>query len=223
VPERFRPLTRSPDGWSTLFWSAFNLSANPMVLVQADRVLDDVNDAFLMTFGYTRASARGRRLDCFVAADSRQRMKKDWRELLRTGRLDAEREIRRADGQPVLAQFAAHRELVTGRELVLGVVLDRDRRPMRRGHAAVGSVTGRLTPREREVVTKVALGRRRHQIADELFISDSTVKTHLRNAMQKLDVRSQAHLVAVALANGLIEPEQHPSVEGPGSSRRPHR
>ena len=66
----------------------------------------------------------------------------------------------------------------------------------------------------------VALGRRRREIADELFISDATVKTHLRNAMHKLDVHSQAQLVAVALTRGLIELGRHQAAEGSGSSWR---
>ena len=94
---------------------------------------------------------------------------------------------------------------------------------MRCAKRAAGAGAPVLTPREREVVAKVALGRRRQEIADELFISDATVKTHLRNAMHKLDVRSQAQLVAVALARGLIEAEQDDAAEGSGSSWRPHR
>jgi PAS domain S-box-containing protein len=214
---------RAIPGWRSLFWTAFNLSATPMLLLQSDRVLAGVNDAFLRTFGYTRAHTLGRKLDVFVAQRSRQQMKKDWRELLRIGRLNGEREMVRADGEHLRAQFAAHREIVTGRDLVLGVVLDLETRPMRCGKRAAGTSAPALTPREREVIAKVALGRRRHEIADELFISDSTVKTHLRNAMHKLDVRSQAQLVAVALARGLIEPEQDEAAEGSGSSRRPHR
>ena len=80
-----------------------------------------------------------------------------------------------------------------------------------------------LTSREREVVALVALGRRRREIAAQLFISEATVKTHVRNAMHKLDVHSQAQLVAVALTRGLIELEQHQATEGSGSSRKPHR
>ena len=68
------------------------------------------------------------------------------------------------------------------------------------------------------MVALVALGRRRREIAAQLFISDATVKTHLRNAMHKLDVHSQAQLVAVALTSGLIELEPHQSWEG--SDRR---
>jgi PAS domain S-box-containing protein len=213
----------STGGWRSLFWVAFNLSTNPMILLQRDRVLVDVNGAFLEAFGYARARALGCKLDVFVAEDSRQRMKKDWWELLRTGRLNGDRELIRGDGRHVRVQFAAHREIVTGRELILGVVLDLDGRPMRCRKARAGASAAALTRREREVVALVALGRRRREIADELFISDATVKTHLRNAMHKLDVHSQAQLVAVALTSGLIELEPHQSWEGSGSTRKPHR
>ena len=79
---------RGVTGWRSLFWTSFNLSANPMLLLQSDRVLAGVNDAFLNTFAYTRAHALGRQLDFFVAERSRQQMKKDWWELLRIGRLN---------------------------------------------------------------------------------------------------------------------------------------
>ena len=214
---------RSRDGWRSLFWVAFNLSKNPMIVLQRDRVLAEANGAFLEAFGYTRARALGRKLDEFVAEDSRRRMKKDWWGLLRTGRLNGDRELIRGDGRHARVQFAAHREIVTGRDLILGVVLELDGRPMRCGKAPVDASPAALTGREREVVALVALGRRRREIADELFISDATVKTHLRNAMHKLDVHSQAQLVAVALTRGLIELERHEAAVGSGSSRKPHR
>lgn len=94
-----------------------------MILLDPNRVLVDVNDAFLRSFGYSRARVLGRKLDCFVVEGSHRQMKKEWWELLRTGRLNGEREIVRADGRHVFAQFAAHRALVTGRALILGVAL----------------------------------------------------------------------------------------------------
>jgi PAS domain S-box-containing protein len=140
------------------FWAAFNLSANPMILLQHDRVLAEANGAFLEAVGYSRAHALGCKLDVFVADDSRQRMKKNWWELLRTDRLNGEGELIRGDGRRVRVQFAAHREIVTGRDLVLGVVLELDRRPMRCGKAPVDGLAATLTRREREVVALVALG-----------------------------------------------------------------
>ena len=171
----------------------------------------------------TVAVTIGNGVDVFVAEGSRPRMKKDWWELLRIGRLNGDRELIRGDGRHARVQFAAHREVVTGRDLILGVVLELDGRPMRCGKSPVDATPTALTGREREVVALVALGRRRREIAAQLFISDATVKTHLRNAMHKLDVHSQAQLVAVALTSGLIELEPHQAAEGSGSTRKPHR
>ena len=50
----------------------------------------------------------------------------------------------------------------------------------------------RLTPREREIVQLVALGGTGPEIADELGIAPETVRTHVRNAMDKLGARSRA-------------------------------
>jgi DNA-binding CsgD family transcriptional regulator len=55
-----------------------------------------------------------------------------------------------------------------------------------------------LTPTEREVVRLVADGLSNPDIADRLFISRATVKTHLAHVFTKLDVISRAPLVAVA-------------------------
>ena len=50
------------------------------------------------------------------------------------------------------------------------------------------------------------MGRRWHEIAADLFITQATVKTHVRNAMRKLGARSQAQLVAMTLATGMLDP-----------------
>ena len=60
-----------------------------------------------------------------------------------------------------------------------------------------------LTAREREVVALVALGQRNSAIARSLFITESTVKFHLRNLMEKLGTSSRAELVSIALRLGL--------------------
>ena len=62
------------------------------------------------------------------------------------------------------------------------------------------------TRRELEVISRIAMGYRVHEIAAELFISPATVQTHVRKAMVKLGTRSQAQLVARAIATGLLDP-----------------
>jgi DNA-binding NarL/FixJ family response regulator len=65
---------------------------------------------------------------------------------------------------------------------------------------------GRLTAREREVVTLVATGLSDDEVATRLTISPATAKTHVTRALAKLDVRNRAQLVAVAYQVGLLQP-----------------
>jgi DNA-binding NarL/FixJ family response regulator len=60
-----------------------------------------------------------------------------------------------------------------------------------------------LTEREREITAWVATGRSNHEIADALFLSPATVRTHVARAMGKLNARSRAQLVVLAVRAGL--------------------
>ena len=64
-----------------------------------------------------------------------------------------------------------------------------------------------LSAREREVVRLVAHGHTGPEIADELGIAHDTVRSHVRNAMDKLGARSRAHLVAKTMAAELTTDE----------------
>jgi len=70
--------------------------------------------------------------------------------------------------------------------------------------SAVSSDLDVLTPREREVVSLVALGLSNDQIADRLVLSPLTAKTHVNRAMTKLAVRDRAQLVVLAYQAGLV-------------------
>jgi DNA-binding NarL/FixJ family response regulator/tetratricopeptide (TPR) repeat protein len=61
----------------------------------------------------------------------------------------------------------------------------------------------RLTPREREVLALVSVGRTNRQIADELFISESTAGVHVSNILGKLGVASRTEAAGVAVRLGL--------------------
>jgi two-component system NarL family response regulator len=60
-----------------------------------------------------------------------------------------------------------------------------------------------LSDRELEVVALVAVGHRNKEIANKLFISEQTVKTHLTNIFQKLQVADRLELALYAIRNGL--------------------
>jgi DNA-binding NarL/FixJ family response regulator len=99
--------------------------------------------------------------------------------------------------------LAGHRETVTGRGWILIVVLRR----VRGGGGADGydgASDAALTGRELEIVEMIALGLTGPEIAAELHLSHATVRTHVRNAMNKLGAHSRAHLVAKALGDGVV-------------------
>jgi DNA-binding NarL/FixJ family response regulator len=60
-----------------------------------------------------------------------------------------------------------------------------------------------LTPREAEVLTLIGRGKSNTEIAEELFVSAATVKTHINNLFAKIGVRDRAQAVRYALRHGL--------------------
>ena len=61
-----------------------------------------------------------------------------------------------------------------------------------------------LTPRETEIVKHVAMGLRNAEVAERLAISEVTVKTHLNNIFQKLELRDRVELALYAIRSGII-------------------
>ena len=64
-----------------------------------------------------------------------------------------------------------------------------------------------LSERELEVFRLIALGRSNAEIGRELFISETTVKTHVTHILSKLDLRDRVQAVVLAYQTGLVEPE----------------
>ena len=64
-----------------------------------------------------------------------------------------------------------------------------------------------LTERELEVLSHIAHGLSNIEIADRLFVSEGTVKTHIRRVFAKLDVRDRTQAVIFAYNAGLVRPE----------------
>ncbi|HJG45158.1 response regulator [Corynebacterium variabile] len=60
-----------------------------------------------------------------------------------------------------------------------------------------------LTPREHEILEQIATGRSNQEIAGTLFISEETVKTHVRKVLQKLSLRDRVQAVVFAYENGV--------------------
>ncbi|MFC9747688.1 response regulator [Streptomyces niveus] len=106
-----------------------------------------------------------------------------------SGRQDIIRAIRAAAaGQSVLDREVQNRLLATAR-----ATPSAPKDPLPRD----------ITPREREVLTLIGQGLPNRAIAEQLFISEATVKTHINNLFAKAAIRDRADAVRRAIAAGL--------------------
>ncbi|GAB6852409.1 response regulator transcription factor [Paraburkholderia kururiensis] len=91
---------------------------------------------------------------------------------------------------------------------------DRKRRAAERSAAILRACYELLTPRERTIMTMVANGLLNRQIADELNLSEITVKLHRGQAMRKMKSPSLADFVLKADALGLVDRERRQAENG---------
>ncbi len=139
-------------------------------------------DAFDYGSVYAQAMARFRLAEAMLGADDRDRATKELESVAAvTSRLGA---------QPLATAAAdlARR----GRLTVPGLATPRDH-------------VDPFTPRERAVLSLVALGRTNREIGQELYISEKTVSVHLSRIMAKLGAARRAEAVAVAYERGLLD------------------
>lgn len=71
---------------------------------------------------------------------------------------------------------------------------------------AYSALVSALTPREREIVGAIAEGLSNAEIAAKFFVSETTVKTHVRSILTKLNVRDRVQVVVFVYESGMIKP-----------------
>jgi PAS domain S-box-containing protein len=205
---RLTALTSTADQ-PPFFWVTFHRSPQPMALLEPGKVFVAINDAFTAAFGYTPEQVVGTSADRIISPDDRAEMRRTWQLMLDSGRIEYARDIVHAQGHLMRIRGASERGFVTGRDLVLTVALAQE--PRDRNSEGFPSTPSRqagagLTPREREVFQLLASGLNAPEIADRLFLSPATVRTHVQNGMQRLGARTRVHAISIALGRGEIDP-----------------
>jgi two-component system, NarL family, response regulator LiaR len=100
------------------------------------------------------------------------------------------------DTLPQMLESARDGEAVISRRMTMRLIEHMRRAPS--GVAGMRPVRSPLTSREWEVVDHLRAGHSTEQIADELVLSTETVRSHIKNLMRKLDVRSRSDAVVAA-------------------------
>jgi PAS domain S-box-containing protein len=186
--------------WEQMFWFVFNQTTNPMCLIDDERRVVEVNEPMLELIGRSRGEVMGRPSIEFLAPADRPQAERRWQAILQTAGEDytASGTLLRPDESEVEVDFAARMIRVSDRRLAVYVMLVKQAKgvPARRRRGAKGA----LTARERQVVTEIALGKETPEIGQYLQISPETVRTHVRNAMSRLNAKTRAHLVAKVMS-----------------------
>ncbi len=189
------------ESWETWFWAVFTASRDAMAIVDADRAVVSANGAMQRLLGRPAEDLVGRPIDDALPASDRRSIGERWRAMLTRGEAHGAQQIITCGG-PVELGFAAHVAHVGGRLVVLVILSP--------GHdgdedaAGADQPAAPLTPRELEIVGRLALGATSRDIADELHVTPETVRTHVRNAMAKTRTSTRAHLVAAAICRGFL-------------------
>jgi PAS domain S-box-containing protein len=170
------------------FWDVFETSRNAMLLADDRRHLVAANRPALDMLGVSAQELTQLRMDDMVPADWHEDLAMRWALFLERGSLHGHYPLALPSGRRTEIEYSATAHVLPGRHLTIMLELDDFAHPR-----------DSLTDREREVVREIAQGSTTHEIAAKLFISPTTVDTHVRKAMLRLGAKNRAHLIALAL------------------------
>jgi len=191
--------------------AAFERSRHPMLITDDQRRLITGNRAACEMLRIAREEVSWRTVDVFTPPSERRRLEQQWDAFLTSGAAEGSYQLDVPDRGPVPVEFSATANVLPSRHLLVFIPPDRtstdeadEGAPPWAPVATEGGGPSALTEREREVLTLVASGLQSGDIAERLFLSPETVKSHVDNAMAKFGSHTRAHAVAMALVAGQI-------------------
>lgn len=186
----------------------FMHSLDPMLLVDDERHYVGANAAACLFLRLPEDEVCKLRIDDLTPPHRRGRLDVVWSRFLAGGHSRAHGavpwDLQMPDGTIVAVDIRSTPHFQPGRHLAtIQFPSARSRDP--RGDLPERAAGAMLTPREREIVTLVALGHTGVEIACRLFLAPATVATHVANALTKLGARNRAHGIAIAILTGELD------------------
>jgi DNA-binding CsgD family transcriptional regulator len=215
---------RARQGHERQFRRLFNTSTVPMVLVDSTRNFLDANQAARLLFRLSLDEFRRRRIDDLTPFHMFDGLNARWSDLQTVGHVCGSYDVMLPDASRLPITYCALANALPGEHLIVFVPAAwRDDELGFLDDSDDSTSAGPLTMRERQVLTLIATGADFGEIADELSIARTTVKTHAQNALRKLGARNRPHAIALAMRDGLISapprPDEQPPKELPGEER----
>lgn len=200
---------------ATRLRTALERSRHPMLIADDQRRWVTGNAAACELLGIERDEIPWRTMDDFTAPNERKRLEEQWGAFLSSGGAEGWYQLYVPDRGPVPVEFSATANVLPARHLSVFIPPDEastsaqatsalDREVTWAPVAVEGRGRLQLSEREREIMTLVASGLQSGDIAERLFLSPETVKSHVHNALGKLGAHTRAHAVAIALVTGQI-------------------
>jgi PAS domain S-box-containing protein len=185
-----------------LEWSraSFVGSLVPMVIADEERRFVAANPAACLLLRLAESDVTRLRVDDLTPHENRPHVETLWDTFLRDGEQEGTYELMMPDGARLEVDYSATANIEPG--LHLSILMFPPGGVPRHGQPSEARQT--LTDREREVLGMVAGGRGTSWIAAELGVSSSTVETHVRHVLEKLDARNRAHAISLGLQRGEI-------------------
>lgn len=194
--------------------AALERSRHPMLIADDQRRWVTGNAAACELLRIDREEVPWRTMDEFTPANQRQRLEEQWAAFLASGEAEGWYQLYVPDRGHLPVEFSATANVLPARHLSVFIPPEESSSEQAKGAladealwaavAAEGDGRLQLTEREREVMTLVASGLHSGDIAERLFLSPETVKSHVQNVLGKLGAHTRAHAVAIALVTGQI-------------------
>jgi DNA-binding CsgD family transcriptional regulator len=180
---------------TTLLHAAFRRAPDAILVVAGDGSYLHCNRSAADLLATRETRITQHRFGDFSRGAMRLRTNEWWSQLERAGLLAIRHVLTDLNGCEHIVETRGCADVLPGMHLLIV-------RPVPQAR----DCTRVLTPREREVLGFLAHGLTTEQVAGELFLSPLTIRSHVRNAMQKLGAQTRTHAVALALREGEIDP-----------------